>query len=143
MRNRALSFRLMTLVGVPAFIWLFAELARVLAEVARRSGPSGIPFDGVVQHKVGELMVAAPLFGILLLGNRWPREQVLRLVDRTRLVMLLGGVLNGVAWYTLREPMVWSSFFRLWCLILLIVGVSGAEIARWLLNRDAELQRVA
>ena len=137
MNNRKLNYWLMVVVGVPAFIWLLVELVRVLLEVSRRSGFSSVPFDGVIQHKIGELMVAAPLFLILLLSNKWPREKVLALANRTRLMMIAGGLLNGLAWYSLRERMTWSSFFRVWCLILLFAGLFGSQIARWVINKSS------
>ena len=132
MRNPKLSFWLMTLVGVPAFIWLLAELVRAFLEVIDRSGVPSVPFDGVIQHKVGELMVAAPLFVTLLLATRWPKERAYALATRARVIMIVGGMLNGLAWYSLRERVAWDSFFRVWCLVLLFVGLFGSRIAkRW------------
>ncbi len=90
--------------------------------------------DGVVQHKVGELLVAAPLFLILLLASRWTPERACALAERTRLVMLAGGLLNGLAWYSLRGRLAWDSFFRMWCLLLLFVGPFGSWIAKRLVS---------
>jgi hypothetical protein len=134
MGNRKLSFWVMTLVGVPAFVWLLAELVRAFAEVVGRSGISSVPFDGVIQHKVGELMVGAPLFLALVLSNVWPAGRAADLARRTRAVMAVGGLLNGLAWYSLRERETWDSFFRVWCLILLFAGLLGSRIAVWMVN---------
>ena len=123
----------MALAGVPAFVWLLAELARAFFEVVGRSGIASVPFDGVIQHKVGELMVATPLFLVLLLGGRWP-ERALALARGTRAVMIVGGLLNGLAWYSLREREAWHSFFRVWCLVLLVVGLFGSRMAVWAVN---------
>ena len=134
MRNRKLNFWLMALAGIPAFIWLLAELIRVFLEVVNRSGILFVPLDGVIQHKVGELMVATPLFLLLLLSNKWPRERIFALANRTRIIMIVGGLLNGLAWYSLREREAWDSFFRIWCLTLLFVGLFGSQIAKWLVS---------
>lgn len=124
----------MLLVGIPAFIWLLVELIRVFLGVVNYAGVSSAPFDGVIQHKVGELMVGAPLFLTLLLSNKWSKDRVLALADRTRGLMILGGLLNGLAWYSLREREAWNSFFRVWCLVLLFVGLFGAQIAKWMVR---------
>ena len=68
MNDRRLNFWIMVLAGVPAFIWLVAELVRVSLEVWGRSGVWSLVSDGVVQHKVGELMVAVPLYLLFELG---------------------------------------------------------------------------
>ena len=138
MRNRRLNFWFMALAGIPAFIWLVAELIRALLEVEARSGISSAPLDGVIQHKVGELMVATPLFLLILLINKWPEERIFSLADRTRVIMIVGGLLNGLAWYSLREREAWGSFFRMWCLVLLFVGLFGSRIARWMASREKE-----
>jgi|GEM_PF-5549412 len=134
MKDREMSFRVMVLVGVPAFAWLLFELGRVLTEVVRQSSAAAVPLDGVIQHKVGELMVGAPLFLILLLINKWPEERVLSLVGRTRWVMVIGGLLNALAWYSLREREPRDSFFRMWCLALLVAGLLGSRIALWMVK---------
>lgn len=138
MKNRKFNFWLMLLVGIPAFTWLLFELIRVLLEVVYRLGISFVPLDGVIQHKVGELMVGAPLFLILLLSNKWSKENILSLVSGTRIIMIIGGLLNALAWYSLRHRESWDSFFRMWCLVLLLVGLFGSQIARWLVNLSRE-----
>ena len=138
MKNRKFNFWLMLLVGVPAFIWLLVELIRVFLEVVHYRGILFVPLDGVIQHKVGELMVGAPLFLILLLSNKWPKERVLKLANKTGIIMIIGGLLNALAWYSLRQKESWNSFFRIWCLVLLLVGLFGSQLARWMvkLSRD-------
>lgn len=128
----------MALAGIPAFIWLLIELIRVFSEVVNRSGILSVPLDGVIQHKVGELMVATPLFMLLLLSNKWSKERIFALANRSRIIIIVGGLLNGLAWYSLRERAAWNSFFRIWCLVLLFVGLFGAQIVKWLVSRAKE-----
>lgn len=125
----------MTLIAVPAFIWLCVELVRVFLEVIKQSGIASVPLDGVIQHKVGELMVGASLFLILLLINKWSKEKILALANRLQIVMIVGGLLNALAWFSLRERESWDSFFRIWCLILFIVGLLGTPIAKWFVSK--------
>ena len=110
----------------------------MLLEDIYRFGVLSVPLDGVIQHKVGELMVGAPLFLILLLSNKWPKERVFALADRTRIIMIIGGLLNAVAWYSLRQRETWDSFFRMWCLVLLLAGLFGSRIIKWLVNLSRE-----
>lgn len=137
-KNRKFNFWLMLLVGVPAFSWLLFELIRVSLEVVHSRGSLFVPLDGVIQHKVGELMVGAPLFLILLFSNKWPKEKVLKLANKTGIIMIIGGLLNALAWYTLRQKEPWNSFFRIWCLVLLLVGLFGSQIARWVVKISSE-----
>ena len=138
MEMRKLRFWVMLLVGIPAFIWLLAELVRAFLEVVNRSGLSSVPLDGVIQHKVGELMVGTPLLLIFLLSTVWPKERLFALINRTRVIMMAGGLLNALAWYSLRERESWNSFFRFWCLIILLVGLFGSQIAQWMVNKTPE-----
>lgn len=138
MDKQKLNFWVMTLIGIPAFIWLLIELARVFLEVANRAGVSAVPFDGVIQHKIGELMVGVPLFLILLLLNKWSKEKVFALVNRTQIVMIIGGLLNGLAYFSLRGRETFDWFFQVWCLILLVVGLLGAPIAKWFVGMTKE-----
>ena len=124
----------MTLIGIPAFIWLIVELIRVFLEVVNRSGVSAVPLDGVIQHKIGELMVGVPLFLILLLSNKWSKEKIFTLISQTQIVMIIGGLLNGVAYFSLRERENFDWFFQVWCLILLIAGLLGAPFAKWFVS---------
>ena len=138
MDKQRLNFWAMALIGTPAFIWMLAELIRVFSEVTNRSGVSSVPFDGVIQHKIGELMAAVPLFLILLLTNIWSKEKIFTLINRMQVVMIIGGLLNGLAYFSLlgRETFDW--FFQVWCLILLVVGLLGAPFAKWFVSKTKE-----
>lgn len=120
-------FWLMSLIGAIAFVWMFAELGRVFLEVVNRSGVSAIPLDGVIQHKIGELMVSVSLFLVVLLSYVWSKERLFTFASRLQIVMIVGGLLNGIAWYGLRERESWDSFFRIWCLIILVVGLFSSQ----------------
>ncbi len=129
----------MSLIGAVAFVWMLAELGRVLLEVVNGSGVSAIPLDGVVQHKIGELMVSISLFMVVLLSYVWSKERLFTFASRMQIVMIVGGLLNGIAWYGLRERESWNSFFRIWCLIILVVGLFGSQIAKWLVSKTKRI----
>ncbi len=131
MNKRIFSFWVMTAVGVVAFGWMIAELVRVVLEVANASGFRSLLMDGVVQHKVGELMVGIPFVTILALSNLWAKERVRSLIRGLAAVMLVGGVLNAIAWYSLSDRIAAGDFLRIWCLIIFVFGLTGP----WLLTR--------
>jgi hypothetical protein len=136
--KQKLNFWVMTLIGIPAFIWLLVELIRVFLEVNNRAGVSAVPLDGVIQHKIGELMVAAPLFVLLLLTNKLSKEKLFTLINQTQIVMIIGGLLNGLAYFSLRGRENFDWFFQIWCLMLLVVGLFAAPFARWFVSKAKE-----
>ena len=135
MNKRAFNFWLIFVVASIAFGWMIAEFFRVFFEVKSQSGLSAVPFDGVIQHKIGELMVAIPFVAILALSNLWAREKLFSLVRRTRFVMITGGLLNALAWYSLREKVEADSFLRIWCLIIFVFGLFGSWLLLWMVSR--------
>jgi hypothetical protein len=135
MRRSPFDFWFVGTTGAIAFIWLFAELVRVLRQVIAQQGAVGIIIDGVIQHKIGEILVAAPLFLLTLLSDKWSKDKLLRLVSYTEFVMVAGGLLNALAWFNLGEQEDWTSFFRIWCLVLFVTGFFGAFIGRWFVRK--------
>jgi len=139
MKKQKIMFWFMSLVGILAFGYMLAELWRVFLEVVNRSGVSAIPLDAVIQHKIGELMVSISLFLVVLLSYVWSKERLFTFASRLQIVMIVGGLLNGIAWYGLRERESWDSFFRIWCLIILVVGLFGSQMAKWLVSKTKRI----
>lgn len=135
MNKRAVNFWIILVASLIAFGWMIAEVFRVFFEVSNRAGLSAIPFDGVVQHKIGELMVGVPFAAVLALSNLRAREKVFSLIGKTRVVMIAGGLLNALAWFSLRERFEADSFLRIWCLLIFVFGSVGS----WLLIRMVSL----
>lgn len=131
MNKRIVNFWLIFGVALFAFGWMIVELLRVLFEVTTLSGLSAVPFDGVIQHKIGELMVGIPFVAILAFSNLWSREKIFSFIRLTQIVMITGGLLNALAWYSLREKVSADSFLRIWCLMIFVFGSIGS----WLLSR--------
>lgn len=135
MKKRTFNFWIIFIVGVAAFGWMIADLLRVVFDIKNRVGLSAIPFDGVIQHKIGELMAAVPFVAILALKNVWVREKIVSLIRQARIVMITGGLLNALAWYSLRERVGADSFLRIWCLIIFVFGLVGSWLLSWEINR--------
>ena len=115
-----------------ATAWMVVELLRVTWNVGRGAGIGAIALDGVVQHKVGELLVALPLIAVAVLSNVWTKERLLVLIRRTQLLMLGGGMLNGLAWLSLRDRVDWAW----WCVLLLAAGLLGPWLTRMIAERS-------
>lgn len=122
------------LVAVPASFWLGAELFRAILDAARTSGYAGLLYDGVVQHKIGELLVMFPVLVIMLSAGKHTPERLSHFVGRLAPMMWAGGLLNGLAWLTLRREVDWHS----WCLLLLVAGLSAPTLLRrWIEHADS------
>lgn len=131
----------MWLVSVPAALWLGAELLRVMLEVVRTRGYTGLPLDGVVQHKIGELLIAFPILCVLLAIARHSEERIMRAVDGVRWIILAGGVLNGIAWFSLADRAAPTSFLRVWCLALLAFSVVAPRVLKLIAAREKAASR--
>src|SRR5687767_1935695 len=138
MNKRTLNFWIIAVVGTVAFVWMIAELVRVVFEVGNQSGLAAVPLDGVVQHKVGELMVGVPFVSILALTNLWSAAKIRLLIRRSVIVMVVGGLLNALAWYSLRDRVAASDFLRIWCLIIFAFGLSAPWLLYWIVNRTSK-----
>lgn len=135
MNKRLINFWLILFVSLIAFGWMIAELLRAYFEIKNVNGLSAIPFDGVMQHKIGELMVGIPFVAILAFSNIWSLEKTFVFIRRMRIVMITGGLLNALAWYSLREKVEADSFLRVWCLVIFVFGLFGSWILSWMVNR--------
>lgn len=104
--------------------WMAWELVRVFWQITATSGPAAALRDGVTLHKIGELLIIIPFMSVVLRPTfgRPDRDFSAALMQRLRLAMLAGALLNGYAWLELRQRVEWHS----WCLILLAAGVAGA-----------------
>lgn len=136
MKNVKTQILIMLIIGFVGFGIMFYELVKVFTGVVNNEGVRFVPLDGVIQHKVGELMIFVSFFSILLFSKIWTKERVFALADKIKFVMLIGGILNGLAWLTVSDKLAWSHSFRLWCLFLLIFGQIAAPIAKWLAGKD-------
>ena len=104
--------------------WMGLELLRVGWSILETKNFAAMITDGVVLHKIGELMVAAPFAWLAIMSSQWPVEKLQTFFTRTKWVMVAGGVLNGLAWLTLRDIVDW----HVWCLILLVWGTVAAPL---------------
>jgi len=125
----------MVVVGACGFGWMGTILADRIALITIDGGWRAVVGDGRIQHGVGELMATVSFFAILVSSKVWPLHRVLALSARLRGVMVVGGLLNGLAWYSTSAE-AWNTVLRLWCLCLLGFGFMGASSANWLVTRE-------
>jgi hypothetical protein len=121
---RRFSFVFSVIIFGVGIGWMGLELLRVGWKLAESQGFAAMLTDGVVWHKIGELMVAAPFAWLAIMSNQWPVDKLQTFFSRTKWIMIAGGVLNGIAWLTLRYRVDW----HIWCLILLIWGTVAAPL---------------
>lgn len=134
--KRKIEFIVMLSIGVFGFGWMFIILVKYISIVINQSGFLSIPFHGKLYHGIGELMLSISFFSILLMSKIWVKERVFSLSNKLRFVMITGGILNGLAWFTTSSEEKWNGVFRMWCLFLFAFGFCGHIAANWLVNKS-------
>lgn len=56
------------------------------------------------------------------------------LIKQVRVIMIMGGLLNALAWYSLRERVEADSFMRIWCVIIFVFGLTGSWLLSWMVK---------
>ena len=120
---------------------MFFELLRSGWRAFGESGFPGLLWDGVVLHKIGELMIIIPL-GWIAAGSVPLSQSFLERLQKYALWMApLGGLLNLAAWFKLNELVPW----HVWCLILLGMGLITPIFTHFVIlmagKKKAELSR--
>lgn len=137
MTKLQINFWFMAVVGIAAGLLLGWMLYLAVVEASVR-GPAGIAASATVQHKVGELMIAIPLFLTAMFVRVRPRSSVAKGLMRAWPVTIMGAGLNLLAWFNTIEQAPWTEFNRLWFAGLVVVGVVAPPlIASALVRRGA------
>jgi len=136
MTKTQINFWFMAVVGIAAGALLGWMLYLAVVETAA-GGPAAVLASATVQHKVGELMIAIPLFLTALFSRVRPRRSVAKGLMRAWPVTIAGAGLNLLAWVNTVEAAPWTEFNRLWFAGLVVVGVLAPPlIASALRRRD-------
>ncbi len=114
--------------------WMGYELVRVGAQTVLDKGWLAAFSDGVLQHKIGELLLIIPFLVLAVNSSVWLPERLRRFYHRTVWLMVVGGLLNGYAWLELRHRVDW----HIWCLILLGWGVVFGPLLGMMMIKIAE-----
>lgn len=135
MSKTQINFWLMALVGLAAGALLGWTLFLAVVD-AGPGGPAGMA-SATVQHKVGELMIATPLFLTALFTRVRDRRSVAKSLMWAWPVTIAGAGLNLLAWFNTIESAPWTEFNRLWFAGLVVVGVVAPPMIASLLRRGA------
>ncbi|MDI6624599.1 MAG: hypothetical protein QME55_07700 [Brevundimonas sp.] len=127
MTKTKLNFWFMAAVGVLAGALLGWMLYLAVVEAAS-GGPVAIISNATVQHKVGELMIAVPLFLTALLSRTHPYRSVANGLMRAWPITIVGAALNLLAWINTMERAPWTELNRLWFAGLVVVGIVAAPL---------------
>ena len=126
---------LIILAGVIGGSWLLIALVADAAVVVRENGWLQLPADPTFQHKIGELLVAVPLFLAAYFSNVRPAGWVSHFIRRSWPLTAVGGLLNLLAWVGTTERAPWTEPNRLWFMFLFFVGLAGPPLVRAFLSR--------
>lgn len=127
MTKTKLNFWFMAVVGVVAGALLGWMLYLAVLEAAS-GGPVAIISNATVQHKVGELMIAVPLFLTALFSRTQPHRSVANGLMRAWPITIVGAALNLLAWINTMERAPWTELNRLWFAGLVVVGIVAAPL---------------
>lgn len=131
-----INFWFMAVVGIAAGAVLGWMLYLAVVEAAA-SGPSAVMTSATVQHKMGELMIAIPLFLAALFTRVRDRRSVATGLMRAWPVTLVGAGLNLLAWFNTAEAAPWTEFNRLWFAGLVVGGALAPPLIASALRRGA------
>lgn len=130
------NFWVMVIAGVLGGGWLLAALISDAVGVVAQKGVGRLPFDPTFQHKVGELMVAVPLFLAALFSPIRPKGWIAHNLLLWWPVTIAGAALNFLAWMGTADRAPWTEPNRLWFMLLVVVGMLGPVSIRAQLNRE-------
>ncbi len=135
--RRPMNFWVMAAAGLFAGAWLLWAMVEAAAPVVREGGAAALAADPTFQHKLGELMVAVPLFMAALLSPIRSGPSIARFLRRAWPLTILGGALNLVAWFGTADRAPWTEPNRLWFMLLVVVGLIGAPLLARAFERRA------
>lgn len=130
------NFWVMVIAGLCGGGWLMFALISDAAVVVAQEGIGRLPFDPTFQHKVGELLVAVPLFLAALFSSIRPKGWIAHNLLLSWPVTIVGGALNAMAWMGTADTAPWNEPNRLWFMLLAVIGLVGPTAIRALLNRE-------
>ncbi|MGV8928527.1 MAG: hypothetical protein ACOH1E_02145 [Brevundimonas sp.] len=133
MTKTQINFWFMAVVGLAAGALLGWTLYLAIVD----AGPGGpeVLASATVQHKVGELMIAIPLFLTALFTRVRDHRSVAKGLMRAWPVTIVGAALNLLAWFNTIESAPWTEFNRLWFAGLVVVGVMAPPLIASALRR--------
>jgi len=133
---KPLRFWIMLAAGAFAFTILMFSLTDYVHAYLGHAGPIGMLRAPVIQHKVGELLIAIPLFLTVLTGAIWSADRVAANLKGSWPLWGLGAALNLVAWAGSTLP--WTDPNRLWFALQAIVGLAGPLLLARLITSKAQ-----
>ncbi len=136
MTKRMLNFWFMAVAGVAAGVVLGWMLYLAVIKAASE-GPVAVVSDATVQHKVGELMIAVPLFLTALLSRTQPYRSVAKGLMQAWPITIAGAALNLLAWINTMDLAPWTEPNRLWFALLVVVGIVAAPLIASAMRRGA------
>lgn len=141
MGRKPTNWWIMVAAGLFAAAFLLKDFVLHAHIAFAKSGAIGLLMSSTMQHKVGELLIGAPLFMTALMRQVWPAERLLANLKAARPLMLIGSVLNILAWFGSLAP--WTDVNRLWFPFLVVVGVVAPPLLIRLLGKGNEAEAEA
>lgn len=104
------------IIGLAGLIY---DFVRYISKISYSIWSKNFLLDGVIQHKIGEFIIFIVLMSIVIYSKSHTKEAVLQLSKKLYPFIILGGVLNLIAWFDVVDRASW----HIWCLILFVVSL--------------------
>ena len=126
MGGKPASWWIMVGAGVLASGFLLKDFVEHAHAIAGHAGYQGLLTSPTMHHKVGEILVGAPLFMTALMRPVWPADRIIANLKSARPLLALGSALNLLAWVGSAAPP--SDFNKIWFLLLAVAGIAAPPI---------------
>lgn len=129
-------YSVIMIAGILVLIWMitFYQL-----KISKATTIISVLLDPMIHHAVGEIMIVVPILLVVIAPYYFAYKAVFQKVAKLRYIILVGGLLNGRAWFFVQDTMEW----HYWCLILWVISLvfffSLSKIVRFLFaSKDKE-----
>ena len=124
--SRRAAHWIVLVVGLVGAAWLLWTLGLTVGERAAYGGLSVLPTSPTIQHKIGLLLISAPLWATALTRASRPDRDAARILAKGWPVILIGAALNVVAWWNAAGS--WTEPTRLWFAALALIAVGAPPL---------------
>lgn len=136
MGDKPANWWIILAAGVLAGVFLLKDFVDHAHAILGHAGYRGLLTSPTIHHKVGEILVGAPLYMTALMRPVWPAERIIANLKSARPLLALGSALNVLAWVGSAAPA--SDFNKIWFLLLAVAGIAAPPILIRLLGSKTE-----
>jgi len=124
--DKPIGFYVWSFLGILGALIFLYTCIRPVRVIGFDSGWLPFLLDGTLQHKLGEVFLWVPFFFAGLFTYTKSQLELNQFIERWKYPMMLGGILNLISWFDLKDDVWWHPF----CWVVLFWGIFGAWLCR-------------